>query len=539
MELNKLSDIDLLKIASFQKCNNIDKSKSDLISFIQYNNNSYTAKWFHKIIAQKCEKVITGEIKKLMIFVPPQHGKSEIVSRNLPAFALGVNPNLKIAGCSYSADLSEGFSRDIQRTIDSESYQEIFPETTLNGSNIRTDAKKGFIRTVEKFEIVGKKGSYKAVGVCGALTGNTVDIGIIDDPVKDAIEANSYTYRERVWDWYVNVFCTRLHNESRQIIMMTRWHDDDLAGRLLKLEPEAWNIVCFEGICENKYNYDIRNIGEALWEEKHSKERLLHIMSLSPQTFGALIQQNPITAQSGNEFLKGFNIREHIKDLNYNDTLQIHISIDNNVFPYIAITVWQIEKCENGFYKINQIHELPARDPINTARKAGQSVVEYLQSIGYNGDVYLYGDPTTKQRNSIDDSKKSFLSLFIEPFGKASFDVEQRFFSKAPIVASTGEFINAIFENRIENLQININSECLVSISDYQNTKKDADGSMLKQRVKDPTSGISYEKNGHILDTLRYFICKAFSTQFDNFKNRNTDYSKFTAKNTHDFLQGF
>ena len=264
--------------------------------FLNDSNPLYARTWYHTLIANYCQKVLEGEIRNLMVFVPPQHGKSEIVSRNFPAWALGKCPDLKIVGSSYSADLAQQFSRSIQRTIDSPEYHDLFPETYLNGSNVRTNAKEGYIRNVDLFEIVGHRGFYKAVGVCGGLTGTPVDIGIIDDPVKDAIEAYSETYRARVWDWYVNVFLTRLHNDSRQIFIMTRWHDDDLAGRLLKKEPEKWTVLRIPAIRESLDDgntSDPRSVGEALWPEKHSIERLREAEGRSPRTFASLYQQRP------------------------------------------------------------------------------------------------------------------------------------------------------------------------------------------------------------------------------------------------------
>ena len=267
--------------------------------FLNYSNPAYSRTWYHTLIANYCQKVLEGEIRNLMVFVPPQHGKSEIVSRNFPAWGLGKNPDLKIVGSSYSADLAQQFSRSIQRTIDSNEYKELFPETYLNGSNVRTNARGGYIRNVDLFETVGHKGFYKAVGVCGGLTGTPVDIGIIDDPVKDAIEAYSETYRARVWDWYINVFLTRLHNDSRQIFIMTRWHDDDLAGRLLKKEPDKWTVLRIPAIREtldDGNTMDPRSVGDALWPEKHSIERLREAEGRSPRTFASLYQQRPTIA---------------------------------------------------------------------------------------------------------------------------------------------------------------------------------------------------------------------------------------------------
>lgn len=269
--------------------------------FIPYVNPTYQRQWFHTIIADKCQDLLEGRIKNLMVFVPPQHGKSEIVSKMFPAWAFGRNPNLKIVGCSYSATLGQQFSRAIQRVMDSTEYSRVFPNTKLNGSNVRT-VTRGYLRNVDLFEIVNAKGFYKTQGVCGGLTGTAVDIAIIDDPVKDAIEAYSATYRERVWDWYTSVLLTRLHNNSRQLFIMTRWHEDDLAGRILQREPENWHVVSIPAIREtvdDGNDFDPRQVGEALWEGRHNLQRLLDAQSRSPRVFSALYQQHP-TADGGN-----------------------------------------------------------------------------------------------------------------------------------------------------------------------------------------------------------------------------------------------
>ena len=270
--------------------------------FLGYTQQSYNRQWFHTLIAEKCQSLFEGTLGKdrLMIFVPPQHGKSEIVSRKFPAWALGQEPRTKIVGTSYSADLAQQFSRSIQRTIDSVEYQDLFPETFLNNRNVSGDAKRGFLRNVDMFETVGYGGFYKAVGVGGSLTGTPADLGIIDDPIKDALQASSATYRDRLWDWYTDVFLTRLHNGSKIILIQTRWHHDDLAGRLLASEPEKWAVVNIPAIKEtNDDPEDPREVGEALWEERHSLERLREIEKRSPRTFAALYQQRP-TIEGGN-----------------------------------------------------------------------------------------------------------------------------------------------------------------------------------------------------------------------------------------------
>lgn len=276
------------------------EAPSNFASFLKYSVPKYQLKWFHKVIADHCQMLYEGKIKNLMVFMPPQHGKTEVVSRNFPAWALGRNPNLKIVGSSYSASLADQFSTSIQRTIESEKYQVLFPNTALNGMNHRYV--RGYKRNNDYFDIVDYRGFYKSVGIGGSLTGTPADIAIIDDPVKDAMEAYSQIQREKVWNWYTSVFMTRLHNESKQLFIMTRWHEDDLAGRILKHEPEKWTVLKIPAIRETLEDgnyFDPRAVGEALWPERHSLERLIATKKRSAKVFSALYQQSP-TIEGGN-----------------------------------------------------------------------------------------------------------------------------------------------------------------------------------------------------------------------------------------------
>lgn len=273
-------------------------ASTDFSCYLGYINPDYRLEWFHRVVAEHCQMLYEGKIKNLMVFMPPQHGKSEIISRNFPSWVFGKNPDLKVVGCSYSGDLATGFSLNIQRTIQSDKYQTIFPATKLNGME-KTFV--GYKRNEDYFDIVGHHGFYKAVGVGKGLTGTPVDIAIIDDPVKDAVEAYSPVSRERVWNWYNTVLSTRLHNDSRQLFIMTRWHEDDLAGRLLAKEPGEWTVLVIPAICEveNDNGLSKRHIGEALWEWKHSLSKLLKHKARSPREFSALYQQRP-TIEGGN-----------------------------------------------------------------------------------------------------------------------------------------------------------------------------------------------------------------------------------------------
>lgn len=260
--------------------------------FISYTKPDYVFNWHHSLLADKLEQFARGLITKLMVFMPPQHGKSQLTTRHLPAFLLGIRPECKICVCSYSATLAQSFNRDIQRIIDDIPYHEVFPKTLLNQSNVTTDAHGAYLRNSDIFETIDYRGFVKTVGVGGSLTGTPIDVGIIDDPFKDREEAMSIRIRDKVWSWYTDVFKTRLHNGSQQLVIMTRWDTDDLAGRILKQEND-WEVITLQAIKERNIVNDPRAIGEALWPDRHSLERLLNIKETSPFTFNSLYQQEP------------------------------------------------------------------------------------------------------------------------------------------------------------------------------------------------------------------------------------------------------
>lgn len=226
-----------------------------------------------------------------------------------------------------------------------------------------------------------------------------------------------------------------------------------------------------------------------------------------------------VAMKVGNEFLREFDTDKHVKANTWDLSNMIHISLDSNVYPYIAVTVWQLVRKGNGWL-IKQVNELPAVDPINTGTKAGKNVGEWLKNIGYNQRVMIYGDRSTKNRNNIDDNKKSFFELFTEGISKEGFRIEDKMLKAAPGVAGIADFINAIFAGEIPGLEIEIGENCKESINDYIETKTDKDGSMLKKRITDSRTGVSYEPNGHLTDTLKDFIVSAFNKEYLAFINK-------------------
>lgn len=263
-------------------------ARRNLLDFTISTMPAFHAGWFHKKYYEKLNDFANGKIKKLMVFVPPQHGKSEGSTRRLPAFLIGKNPNKRIAITSYSASKARKFNREIQRIIDDEPYKAIFPKIQLsNGSD-------GYARTFDEFEIVGGVGSVKTVGVGGPLTGEPVDILIMDDIYKDWSEAQSDVIRASKQDWYDSVADTRLHNGSQQLLVFTRWHEYDLAGYLLSKEPEEWEVILYQALkVGDPTEDDPREHGEALYPEKHSAEKLEATRKRNEHNFEGLYQQNP------------------------------------------------------------------------------------------------------------------------------------------------------------------------------------------------------------------------------------------------------
>ena len=325
---------------------------------------------FHKTYYQVLEAFAQGRIRKLIVSVPPQHGKSVGASTLLPAYMLGLDPDLRIAIASYSGTLASKFNRRVQRIIESREYAELFPDTTIKQGT----KPAGYIRTSDEVEIIGHKGELLSVGREGSLTGNRVDCFILDDLYKDAMEANSPVVRSNCWEWYTSVVRTRMHNTSRELIVFTRWHEEDLIGRLMatesvralnsfedidKVEDGEWLYLNFEALKTTPATeIDPRNEGEALWQAQHSRDLLLKRRKLDPQRFEAMYQGHPASREG---LLYSSSFREYstlprdiVKRGNYTDTADtgsdylcsVCYAVDSDGVIYLTDVVYTTEPME-------------------------------------------------------------------------------------------------------------------------------------------------------------------------------------------------
>ena len=260
-----------------------------LIDFSIITNKKYQPNWHHEVIAKHLEAVEYGKIKRLMIFMPPRAGKSQLATINFPAWYLGRNADKEIITVSYSGDLAFDFGgTSIKIGLMDEIYSLVFP-----GVSLKPDEKsRGHWKTTEG-------GSYISVGVGGAITGRGADILLLDDPIKNREEAESEVYRNKVWDFYTSTAYTRLNPGGAIIVILTRWHLDDLAGRLLKAQQEGgeqWEVIEFPAIALEDEQY--RKKGEPLWKDRFSLEELEQKKkAIGSLNWSALYQQRPILSE--------------------------------------------------------------------------------------------------------------------------------------------------------------------------------------------------------------------------------------------------
>jgi predicted phage terminase large subunit-like protein len=386
------------------------------LALARYTNPKFESADTHIILYKVLDMFAKGQIKKLRISMPAQHGKSEGSTRNLPAYLLGLNPSLKIGIAAYNDTVAKGFNRDIKEIINKEEYQKVFPNMHLaknekNGTSVVGVDQANFFNTT-------KKGSIYTVGMGGALTSMSLDIAILDDLYKGKAEAFSPVYRKKTWDWYTSVVRTRLHNNSQELMLFTRWHEDDAMGRVEKIEkviyPKKWsdleNIprgawvhINFPAIKVGEpFELDMRKDGEVLWESKHDMFKLMEQRNImGANYFECMMQGNPTPAEGflydtfkvykPNHGLesKGRFFYCDVADSGDDATVCIFFDFMENHTIHICDVVWTKENTDKSQKMIamaiiqNDCH-LGTMETNNGGRAFIYSVQEWLKTNSYN-----------------------------------------------------------------------------------------------------------------------------------------------------------
>lgn len=370
-----ISDTELLQLSDLLRDRDIDHSKSDLLKFTEFTKPNFQSTWFHIKYYTILTLFALGKIKNLIISVPPQHGKSEGSTRRMIAFLAGLRTDARIALVCYAATKSEQFGREIMNIMLEPDYQDIFPDVKYPQSGYTGHRSN----TNMMRESIGSEGSMKFVGIGGALTGDPVDILIYDDLYKNWKEASSPLIRQNVWDYFIAVGESRLHNDSQQLIVYTRWSEDDLVGRLEEkgfvkeltheddltefaenLAHDEWLKINFPALKETAPNdLDPREIGQALWPERHSVEKHISTRKKDVEKFNCMYQGDPQSKEGLLYGPEGWQIYkklpETINVLSYTDTA-------NGGDNYLCSIVFEIGLEDKKAYIIDVLYTQDAME---------------------------------------------------------------------------------------------------------------------------------------------------------------------------------
>lgn len=254
-----------------------------------------------------------GRIKKLMILAPPQSGKSQRVSRWFPAHYLRRFPDRRIILASYGAEWAETWGRAVRTVFEQHS--------DVIGMRLSQSAK-----SQQHWELADHRGSMSTAGVGGTITGRSAELFIIDDPTKNQAEADSTVDRESKWQWWLTTAQTRVQEGGAVVLIMTRWHEDDLGGRFLANEPNEWTVLSFPALCEDEDTDPLgRKVGEPLWPERFSKETLEQRKETAgPRVWSALYQQRPTTEGGGIFKAKDFRYWNRVDEPNAGELWRVN-----------------------------------------------------------------------------------------------------------------------------------------------------------------------------------------------------------------------
>jgi predicted phage terminase large subunit-like protein len=283
-----------------------ERARDDFLTFVMLmfpdpmfpddlTKTRYDVQPHHRLIIELLEKVERGEVDRGIVYVPPRHGKTELVTRLYTAWTMGRSPWKQVILGGYSQEFAETeFGRKIKRIMESDRYRDVFPEVTFDGGSKAVDEM-----------MLADGGQIMSKGRGGGTTGKGADLFVIDDPIKDAKEADSETTRADVWEWFNTVANTRLMPGGAIVIIMTRWHEDDLVGRLIdpahpNYNPEVakqWTVLKLPGVFTDEHAEIAKvlnkQIGDSLWPARYSPEHIERIRIQSPRTFTALYQGDP------------------------------------------------------------------------------------------------------------------------------------------------------------------------------------------------------------------------------------------------------
>lgn len=341
--------LEAIEIAASQEL-----ARRDFSYFMDYDSEFRDVDGKHlDLLDATLMKVSEGTLKRVIVTMPPRKGKSERVSKKFPAWHVGKYPEDEIIISSYSLDLSRDFSviaRDTFKKHGNSTFEYEISSSKQSG---------------ESWGIEGHRGGVNAAGVGGSITGKGARIAIIDDPVKNSEEANSEVMREKVWQWYETTLLTRLTPDGRIVVVMTRWHEDDLVGRLLKKEAqeikegehigERWTVVNMPEYAEEG---DLlgRAIGEPIWPEFGFTKEVMEKkrQEVGGYTWNALYQQRPSAA--GGTIFKRIHFR-YFQEIDHLGAKYLQVGekkyLKDDLWSFQTVDTANSEKTINDYFVVS------------------------------------------------------------------------------------------------------------------------------------------------------------------------------------------
>jgi predicted phage terminase large subunit-like protein len=394
MNLSKLTETELKEALMLKEkldgFETQDKCQNDFLSYVEHMWPEFICGRHHKIFADKLNKVATGEIKRLIVNMPPRHTKSEFASTFFPSFIMGKKPKMKIMQTTHTGELAVRFGRKVRNLMDQKEYKDVFPEVKLQADN----------KSAGRWE-TNKGGEYFAAGVGGAVTGRGADLLIIDDPhsEQDAMSPNAL---ESAWEWYTSGPRQRLQPGGAIVLVMTRWSSIDLTAKLLDSQKEAladqWEMIEFPAIFPETDN--------PLWPEFWPKDELLKVKSSIPGIkWNAQWMQNP-TAEEGAIIKRDWWKRwthKSIPPVKYIMQSYDTAFSKNQTADFSAISTWGVFKpsedspdclilldCQKGRWDFPELKEIAMREytywecdmVLIEAKASGTPLTQELRRIG-------------------------------------------------------------------------------------------------------------------------------------------------------------
>lgn len=358
------------------------KAQTGLAPFIEYRDAGYKPAKHHRLLIEHLEAVERGEIERLMVCMPPGSAKSTYASVEFPAWFIGRNPKLSVIAASHTQELAERFGRRVRNIVASAEFDRVFGTGVADDSASagRWDTTKG--------------GEYFAAGVGGSITGRRADLAVIDDPVKSREDADSERSREKAWDWYTNDLLTRLKPGARQIVVMTRWHEDDLGGRILERDRNRWTLIelAMEALPNDPLG---RSEGERLWPDWFTDD-MVEVAKRDRRSWHALYQQQPSSEEG--TFFK----REWLKEWKTKPT-ELHIygtsdyAVTDGGGDYTVHRVWGV--APNGdLYRLDGWRGQTSADVWIDAKLDLMKRYKPLAWFGESGVIQKAVEPMLKRR---------------------------------------------------------------------------------------------------------------------------------------------